>query len=85
VPTDIQHLQPADVIVGLGEQADTVLQINGAHALQPPPQGDPLGGRLGRPFVGEEKPGSEAPFSGGERRGPSAAPGLYCPKRRNRC
>ncbi len=51
-----QHLQPRDVIVGLGLQADAVLQINGAHSLQPPPERNALCGGIGRHFVSEKKP-----------------------------
>ncbi len=41
-----EHLQPTNVIVGLGQQADAILQIDPSHALQPPPQSDPLRSRL---------------------------------------
>jgi hypothetical protein len=46
-----QHLQPPRVVIGFGQEAYAVLQIDDSHALQPPPQGDPLGCRLRRDFV----------------------------------
>jgi len=52
----LEHLQPTSMVVGLGQEADAVLEIDGTHTLEPPPNSNPLGGRLSRYFVGEQEP-----------------------------
>src|SRR6516225_12279552 len=49
----LQHLEPPRMVVGLGQEAHAILQINGAHAFQPPPQPHPLRGRLRRDLISQ--------------------------------
>jgi len=53
----LDHLQPTDVIVGLRQQADTILEIDRAHTFKAAPKRNALGSRLGRHLVGQQKPG----------------------------
>lgn len=53
----LQHLEPADVVIGLRQDSDAVLQVDRLHPRQPSPDRDPPGGRLGRDLVCQKKPG----------------------------
>jgi hypothetical protein len=50
------HLEPTLMLVGLRQQTDAALEVDGAQAFDLPPECDALLGRLRRDFVGQEQP-----------------------------
>src|SRR5258708_262692 len=53
----LDHLELAPMLIRARQDADAILQIDRTQCFDPSPQRDALAHRMGRDFVGEEKPG----------------------------